>query len=108
MDAARLMGDLASLGVRLSLHPTDPDRLRFRPPTLDPAIVESIRENKAGLLAILRADAAALRAWAEREVRRLRETPHVEPGRAETPAERRERLRRVWAAIDAMDREGVS
>jgi len=52
-DLSRLLDDLARAGVEVAPHPTNPDRLRFRPADVPPDLAERMRLHKAALLAYL-------------------------------------------------------
>jgi len=52
-DLDRLLDDLARAGVELAPHPTNPERLRFRPEDVPPDLAERMRLHKAALLAFL-------------------------------------------------------
>jgi len=52
-DLSQLLDDLARAGVEVAPHPTNPDRLRFRPADVPPDLAERMRLHKAALLAYL-------------------------------------------------------
>lgn len=52
-ELARLLIALGRASVELAPHPTDPERLRHRPPTLRPELANEVRTRRVVLIGLL-------------------------------------------------------